>query len=310
MKKAILSFLFLCLSVGNTYSYAQIKEWSTPKEKKPIKTNKWIVNDVLFKTNSIYKTPYEKEVFALLTSKDITQKIPLFYNGNNTWVLRFSADIVGTYSYIIKSELKELDGEKGEFIVSKNLKKNRHGGIVLNKKDPNHLYFKDGTPYFNLAFECDWLFALDYGNKNLNKTDHLLNLIEENGFNQIVMNVYSHDVSWGKDKLLASHPEHEFGGRQDIFPFLGSNKKPDFSSLNPAFFKHLDSVIANMHNRELLSHLMIYVWNKMVSWPDMNTLEDNRYFDYVVKRYQGFPNIVWDVSKEALFYLYQLAYLI
>ena len=47
---------------------------------------------------------------------------------------------------------------------------------------------------------------------------------------------------------------------------------------------------------------MIYVWNKDVNWPDGYTVEDNRYFDYVVKRYQAFPNIMWDISKEALFY--------
>jgi len=34
----------------------------------------------------------------------------------------------------------------------------------------------------------------------------------------------------------------------------------------------------------------------------MHSAEDNRYFDYVIKRYQAFPNIIWDVSKEALDY--------
>ncbi|WP_250629765.1 apiosidase-like domain-containing protein [Aureibaculum algae] len=172
----------------------------------------------------------------------------------------------------------------------------------MPKDDPQHFYYEDGTPYFNLAFECDWLFALDYESKDVKKTDHLLNLLNENGFNQVVMNVYSHDVSWEKDPLLAIHPEHEFGGKQNIYPFLGSNEKPDFSALNPDFFNHLDKVIATMHDKEIVSHLMIYVWNKLVSWPDMQTKEDNRYFDYVVKRYQAFPNIIWDISKEALFY--------
>jgi len=41
----------------------------------------------------------------------------------------------------------------------------------------------------------------------------------------------------------------------------------------------------------------------MVSWPDMQTEADNMYYDYVVKRYQAFPNIIWDVSKEALHYV-------
>lgn len=36
------------------------------------------------------------------------------------------------------------------------------------------------------------------------------------------------------------------------------------------------------------------------SRPDMQTEADNMYYDYVVKRYQAFPNIIWDVSKEAL----------
>jgi hypothetical protein len=34
----------------------------------------------------------------------------------------------------------------------------------------------------------------------------------------------------------------------------------------------------------------------------MYTPEDNLYFDYVVKRYQAYPNMMWDVSKEALDY--------
>ena len=116
------------------------------------------------------------------------------------------------------------------------------------------------------------------------------------------MNVFSYDVSWKKDPKLKEHPEHEFGAPQDIFPFLGNNKKPDFSALNPVFFEKLDRTISLMHDKRIASHLMIYVWNKLVAWPDMNTEADNMYFDYVMKRYQAFPNVVWDISKEALFY--------
>ena len=116
------------------------------------------------------------------------------------------------------------------------------------------------------------------------------------------MNVYSYDVTWEKDKKLKDHPEYEYGGREDIFPFLGSNSNPDFSSLNFGFFEHLDKVLATMHDKELVSHLMIYVWNKKVNWPEMQSEADNMYYDYVIKRYQAFPNIIWDVSKEALSY--------
>ena len=80
---------------------------------------------------------------------------------------------------------------------------------------------------------------------------------------------------------------------------MGTNSNPDYSTLNLEFFKHFDRVISAMHDREIVSHLMIYVWNKLVNWPEPGSDADNMYYDYVIKRYQAFPNLIWDVSKEA-----------
>ena len=68
------------------------------------------------------------------------------------------------------------------------------------------------------------------------------------------------------------------------------------------FFKHLDRTVEALNERNIISHLMIYVWNKNVRWPAAGSEADNLYFDYVVKRYQAFSNIVWDISKEAILY--------
>ena len=196
-----------------------------------------------------------------------------------------------------------MANKSGKVTVTPNTNAEKHGAVVIPANDSKHFAYEDGTPYFLLAFECDWLFALDYHNEtDLPKSKHLLNLLKQNGINQIVMNVYTHDVSWKKDDLLKSHPEHEFGGSKDIFPFLGNNDKPDFSALNPGFFQKMDRTIALLADLNIDSHLMIYVWNKLVKWPDMYSDADNMYFDYVVKRYQAFPNVMFDISKEALFY--------
>ncbi|MCL7764539.1 DUF4038 domain-containing protein [Polaribacter sp. Z014] len=283
-------------------SVAQIQVWKKPKKNKAIETVQWQVNDIVYKVKKEVKDPFSKNAFAIVKSNNTEQKIPLFYNGDKTWVFRYSSASIGNKTFVIASEIKELDGEKGKIVVAENKKENRHGGVVLSKEDTQHFYYEDGSHYFNLAFECDWLFALDYNQKEIPKTEHLLSLIEKYGFNQVVMNVYSYDVKWPKAKRLKDFPEHEYGSREDIFPFLGSNSKPDFTALNVDFFKHFDRVISQMHDKEIVSHLMIYVWNKLVSWPDMETKADNMYYDYVVKRYQGFPNIIWDVSKEALHY--------
>lgn len=281
---------------------AQIKVYENPKANKPIQSAQWEVNDLVYHVKKKVDDPHGKEIYAIVSGAEGTQKIPLFYNGEKEWVFRYSSSTLGNKSFILQSDVPELDGKKGKFTITENKKKDRHGGVVLNKENPQHLFYEDGTHYFNLAFECDWLFALDYDQSEITKTRHLLSLVNQNGFNQIVMNVYSYDVSWPKDEKLLLHPEHEYGGREDIFPFLGSNSNPDFSTLNFDFFNHFDRVISEMHDKEIVSHLMIYVWNKLVAWPEMNSKADNMYYDYVIKRYQAFPNMIWDVSKEALHY--------
>ncbi|WP_111708487.1 apiosidase-like domain-containing protein [Lutibacter citreus] len=299
MKKIFFILLFALVFVQT--SFAQIKVYENTKANKAIKTVQWEVNDLVFKTRKEIKSPHLENVFAVVKGSDGIQKIPLFYNGNKEWVFRFSSSVIGTKTFVLKSKIRDLNGKKGKFTISENKKKERHGGIVKNDDDKRHFYYEDGSHYFNLAFECDWLFALDYGQKEIAKTKHLLNLINQNGFNQIVMNVYAYDpdVDWVKDEQLKENPQHDYGAREDIFPFLGSNSNPDYSDLNYDFFKHFDKVIAGMHDKEIVSHLMIYVWNKRVVWPKAGSDADNMYYDHIIKRYQAFPNMIWDVSKEA-----------
>nr|WP_320120675.1 DUF5060 domain-containing protein [uncultured Marinifilum sp.] len=265
---------------------------------------KWEVIDIAFKANPNNKNPFVVNFIAEFTDPNgKLVKVPGFYNGDKNWVIRFSASEAGNWSYRTSSEIKNLNGKKGKLIVSNETSRNHKGGVVLNPEKPKHFFYENGDHYFLTAFECDWLYALDYHNeKVLPKTEHLLNLLNENGFNQVVMNVFSYDVSWKKDEKLANNPEHEYGAPKDIFPFLGNNENPDYSSLNVDFFKKLDRTIALMHDKDIVAHLMIYVWNKLVAWPDMNSEADNMYYDYVVKRYGAFPNVMWDVSKEALYY--------
>lgn len=302
MYKTKFLFFSLLLLISFSDSNAQMIS-QTFKTNKTYTIQKWEVLDIVINAKIISKSPYTENFGAIFTHQNGTeQEVPGFYNGNNEWVIRFSSSLDGEWSFVSFGNDKKLKNNKAKVTVSKNNPTN-HGGIIIDKNNPQYFKYEDGTPYFLLAFECDWLYALDYHNqKEIPKTDHLLNLIQKNGFNQIVMNVFSYDVSWAKDPKLKQHPEHEFGGPKDIFPFLGNNDKPDFSALNPDFFKKLDRTISLMHDKRIASHLMIYVWNKLVAWPNMNTDADNMYFDYVIKRYQAFPNIVWDISKEALFY--------
>lgn len=226
-------------------------------------------------------------------------KVAGFYNGDLTWVVRFCACRKGQWQYETYASQSALAGKKGTIQVSTN-DPDVHGPIVIDPANAQRFSYADGTPYFLLAFELDWLFALDWDNAHdIPKTREIIDQVAENNFNHLIMNVYAYDASWGHPDEI--RPEHYYAEPM-VFPFGGSNEKPDYASLNVPFFQHLDRVIAHLNEKQIVAHLMIYVWNKKVNWPPADSQADNLYFDYVVKRYQAYPNLVWDISKEALGY--------
>lgn len=226
-------------------------------------------------------------------------RVPGFWDGGKQFLVRFCPPLEGEWRYTTESDRSDLNGRTGLLTV-RSARPTVRGGVTIDPKAADRLTFQNGESYFPIAFECDWMFALDATNPHgIPKTEKLLDQIARSGFNQVVLNVFAYDVNWVKDASLRA--EHDFGS-PNVFPFGGTNETPDHSRLNVEYFQRLDRVISALHERGIIAHLMIYVWNKRVNWPAADSPEDNRYFDYVVTRYQGFPNVIWDISKEALGY--------
>jgi hypothetical protein len=258
--------------------------------------------DLVFKANpTTHENPFDVQLSAAFTSPgNSTLTVPGFFNGEQEYVIRFSPSTAGSWNYVTTSSIPQLAGLRGSITAVKNSNPDIHGAITVDPKAPQKFLYQDGTSYFALAFELDWLFALDYGNKDaIPRTKQLIQDVKNNGFNQVVMNIYANDVRW---PVASDVPAEYSFGKPDYSPFRGNNDRPDFSGLNTDFFKHFDRVIEHLHARGIAAHVMIYVWNKDVKWPNVKTAEDDRYFDYVIKRYQAFPNMIWDISKEALDY--------
>ncbi len=266
-----------------------------------IKGEQYAPMDLVFETEESIDNPFDLSFGARITTPDGTSlNVPGFYNGGNEYIIRFTGNSTGDWSYRTYASMPELSGIKGKISVTDNTNPHVHGTVLVSSEHSQKFSYEDGTPYFALAFELDWLFALDYDNQSaIPRTEQIIGEVKSNGFNQIVMNIYAYDVGWEvADDVPAAY---EFG-KPSYSPFGGTNENPDFSTLNMDFFQHLDRVIHHLFEQGIVAHVMIYVWNKQVNWPDMYSTDDNRYFDYVIKRYKGYPNIMWDVSKEALDY--------
>jgi hypothetical protein len=156
----------------------------------------------------------------------------------------------GEWSYQTFSSIPQLSGLKGSISVTPNSNPEVHGAVAIHPDSPRKFVYEDGKPYFALAFELDWLFALDYGNSaGIPKTRQIISDVKANGFNQVVMNVYAYDVNW---KVSTDVPQEYSYKKPAYSVFKGDNQNPDFSTLNIDFFKHFDRVSTTCMKKALL----------------------------------------------------------
>ncbi|PSL05632.1 DUF5060 domain-containing protein [Cecembia rubra] len=293
-------FFFYCWIISFSSPAQLIKK--ELKQGGTYKAKIWEIHDLIL-TGKVKENenPFDIKFGAIYTGpNNQVMDIPGFYDGNGKWVTRFSASTIGNWEFETYSSKPELSGQKGTISITESSGNLNRGAAQIDPQNPQAFIYENGDSHFFLAYELDWLFALDYDNKTgIPRTEKILDDVAANGFNHIVMNVYAYDVGW---KVADNVPEEYFFGRPEYGIFEGCNGNPDFSRLNLALFQHLDRVFVAMQGRGLDAHLMIYVWNKKVNWPEMYSKADNLYFDYVISRYQAFNNIIWDISKEALDY--------
>src|SRR3984893_15719882 len=169
-----------------------------------------------------------------------------------------------------------------------------HGGLRVDPAHPYHFIYEDGTRYFLLGYEADWLWGADMEDPERRLMRHLIDQMASHGFNHVMVNLYAHDTTWSPER------KHEWDwDPAPVFPWEGTNEKPDHARLNPKFFQIYDGMMSALRDRGIVAHIMIKVYNKKVNWPPKYSKDEERYFRYVVARYQAYPNVIWDFSKEA-----------
>jgi len=220
--------------------------------------------------------------------------VPGFFDGAAGWKVRFSPTVVGAWSFATSSSIAALSGKTGAVQCVADTNPLVHGRLLVDAAHPHYFKYEDGTPYVLMAFEADWLGLLDFGDPTIAKAKSLVDMYASRGFNQVLMNVFAYDTGWKTGKTS----NDDFGPPAE-YPWQGSNALPDQSQMNPAFFANYDLVMQYLFEHGVIAHVMIKVYNKDVKWPAKGSPEDDLYFNYVLARYQSYPNLVWDFSKES-----------
>lgn len=223
--------------------------------------------------------------------------VPGFYDLDLGFVVRFSPEAVGNWSYSVTSTDATLNGRGGSLTCVADDLPSWHGPLKVDQAHPHHFLWGDDTRCFLMGYEANWLMAVDQEPSDLTRVNEMLDDLVTYGFNMVTVNAYAYvhpsrwDVTWQEsgDPIFVT---------PTIAPWVGSNAEPDYAQMNAAYFAHCDRIMIEMLRRGLLAHLMIHVYNKGIPWPEMCSADDNRYWRYVVARYQAFANIILDPGKE------------
>ncbi len=267
----------------------------------PIKAVRWTPVDLEFKTTISWKfsptDPFEVDFHADITGPgNLKLKHQGFYDGKDTWKIRFAPPAEGLWTVTTRSDVLELDNVQVKVVGVAAPAGSAHGSLRIDPKNPRHFLREDGTRFFPVGYEANWLFAMDMEEKGpeLPTLKPFVAKLAAFGFNFVNVNLWAMDTTWraGKSEAL------DFGPPA-LSPWEGDIGNPDFRRFNLAYWQHFDRVIKTMSDHGLFANLYLKVYNKLCRWPVNGSPEDDRYFRYVIARYAAYPNVLWDLAKEA-----------
>ena len=247
-------------------------------------------------TAQVSGNPFDVDVRGEFTGFDGTRiTVPGFYAGGNVWKIRFSPPRPGRWSMTTVSPVAALNAHsEAEIECRGNSNPAIHGGLLVDPVNRHHFLYEDGSRYFLMGYEADWLWGADMKDPERKVMHRLIDQMAARGFNHVLVNVYAHDTTWSNGR----RNQWDYGP-PEMYVFGGTNDKPDHTRLNTSFFDVYDGMMNALLEKGIVANMMIKVYNKMVNWPAPGSTDEERYFRYVTARYQAYPNVVWDFSKEA-----------
>lgn len=256
---------------------------------------RWQPHELVITSPAKPDNPFQVEFSAKAVGPNNAElALPGYYDGDGRWKIRFAPPADGTWSLVTHSTEPSLKDRQWTVKCVGNADSKAHGPLRIDPQHPRHFIYDDGTRFYPLGYECDWLWALDMPSYRQNTLLPFLDKLAASGFNYVLLNTYAHDTGFRTGKTA----DDDYGPPA-LYPWGGSNDKPDHSEFNLDYWRHYDRVIAALHDRGMIAHIMIKVYNKKVRWPARGSAEDDQFFRWLIARYAAYPNVVWDFAKEA-----------
>lgn len=263
--------------------------------------------ELALQTNPGWTNPFTQvTVHGEFTQPDgVKYRVKGFYDGDNLFRVRFSPNVMGSWSYRVWSEPGNEALTKSGGFACIEPKENNHGPI---SRDGKFLYHADGSDYGHLggtAFGLLW--------KGPWKA--FLNEMINNGVSYFRIGL---NITWGRGES-----SNGFGGCGDDgyvngcwlnsfmwgFPPYPANHNHDWNLMNTARFQKLDKVMFYLQERGAYAELVLFdssmkyaLGPKETSQGQFYTVNDPRqipYLQHMIARYDAFSNVTcWELGNE------------
>ncbi len=224
-------------------------------------------------------------------------KVMGFYDGGDTYRLRFMPDMEGTWQYVTHSSLDALDGQTGEFTCKEPAAGN-HGPVRVI--DSFHFAYEDGTPYHPVGTTC---YVWNHQGDELEA--QTIATLKTAPFNKMRMCVFPKRYTFNKNEP----PCYPFEGEvtrvwdDSLLDNYKTQAPPDFwdfTRFNPAYFRKLEKHILDLRDLGIEADLILFHPYDFGAWgfdrmpPEVN----DRYLKYLTARISAFRNVWWSFANE------------
>lgn len=288
MKKSLLTLLTL-ISFTTAFAQTQVSKWSR------------------FETSFNYHTtqnPFtDVELTATFTHEATGETLTVdgFYDGDDTYRLRFMPMKEGKWTYTTHSNADKMDAQTGSILCT-SAKAGCHG--MMKVGDDQDFLYGDGTKYYPVGTTAyAWTYASPQRQEQTYKS------LEESGFNKLRFVIFPNNSinespSCYPFKLVSNSENQTKVVEGDEVNSKASQEKVDYvwdyTRFDPKFFQHLEQCVERLGNIGVEADIILFSPYDGGRWGfDRMTMDTNlRYLKYVVARLGSYSNIWWSIANE------------
>ncbi|MBI4664077.1 MAG: DUF4038 domain-containing protein [Verrucomicrobia bacterium] len=248
-----------------------------------VEVPRWEMHEFSAKARAHVENPFRDAALVgeFVSPSGRTNVIDGFYDGEESWRLRFAPDEEGAWSYLLRGEGVEVLQRCRLHCTAPRA----HGFIRVHPENPYAFAYSDGTPFFPVGDTCYGLH--DDSPITPELRDEYLKARRAQRFNFVRMSV--------------GHSEARAATNSAYWAWGGTARQPDLDRLNPTFFRGLDALFRELRERGMnVELILLNFYRRPFTDPKVWTAARERlWLRYVVARYAAFDNVfLWTIANE------------